>query len=363
MISLKKYLDMNEAEAAVLPSNVPAESEVLTAVLASYRSALRAMGTSGEQACPPLGADLYQGLVNLEQQLSRTPTPAVMRETEAKAEEHLQQWGAHTAEYFKKKTDDVKELLMVMARTAESVGQRDQRYTSQFSQFTIRLQTIANLEDLANIRASLVAGAAELKTCVDQMSRDTSEAVAQLRAEVSTYETRLKAVEQLAVKDPLTGLVNRRYVEERIALRVAQQETFCVVILDLNRLKKVNDTQGHAAGDEVLKQFSQELRSNIRPTDIVGRWGGDEFILVLDCALAGAEAQIDRLRQWAFGEYSIPSGNGQGTKSHAQEPAKVYVDASAGLAQWRAGETMQQVIERADAAMYQQKEIAHRQEK
>ena len=355
MISLKKYLDMDETKVSTLPSAAESGSpELLLVVLESYRSVLLAMGTSGEQACPALGADLHLRLANLEQRLSHSITPAVLRETEEKAEEHLQQWGNRTAEYFKNKTNDVKELLIVMARTAESVGQRDQRYASQFNKFTVRLQAIANLEDLANIRASLVAGAAELKTCVDQMSQDTLEAVTQLRAEVSTYETRLRAVEQLAVKDPLTGLANRRYVEERIGLRVKEKQTFCVAILDLNRLKRVNDTHGHPAGDEVLKQFSQELRSNSRPTDIVGRWGGDEFILVLDCPLAGAESQIDRLRQWVFGEYSIPLGAGK-------EVTKVYVDASVGLAQRMPGDTMEQIVERADAAMYLQKELAHKQ--
>ena len=356
MISLKKYLDMDEIKLREAPesSGKADPTELAAAVLDAYRAALVVMGKRGEKACPPLGADLNASLAKFARDLKANATPSAVREMEERVENHLQQWGSGTAEYFRKKTDDVKELLIVMARTAESVGRRDQRYASQFNKFTVRLQAIANLEDLANIRASLVAGAAELKTCVDQMSQDTHEAVAQLRADVSNYETRLKAVEQLAVRDPLTGLANRRYVEERIGLRVEEKQTFCIAILDLNRFKKVNDTHGHPAGDEVLKQFSQELRSNSRPADIVGRWGGDEFILILDCPLAGAESQLERVRQWVYGEYSIPLGAGK-------EAIKVHVDASVGLAQWKPGETMQQVIERADAAMYQQKELAHKQ--
>jgi diguanylate cyclase len=345
LISLKRYLDMEVPEPS---SSEPAPSDLLSAVLAAYRSALLAMGKSGTQACPGVNSDMQQKLAALGNKISSDLTPAGARKTEERVEEQLQKWGGQSAEYFKAKANEVRELLILLARTAQSLGERDQRYASQFTQFTSRLQTIANLEDLTQVRASLVQGAAELKTYVDRMAQDSRESVAQLRAEVSTYETKLKAAEELALKDSLTGLANRRNAEERIGRRIAHEQAFCVMMIDLNRFKQINDTYGHPAGDSLLKQFAQELRSNLRASDVAGRWGGDEFVVVLDCDLAGANCQVERMRKWVLGEYTVQQAAGAGD-------VKVPMDASIGVVQWQKGESVEKLIERADIAMYEEK--------
>jgi diguanylate cyclase (GGDEF)-like protein len=351
LISLKKYLDMQPDQP---PPPQPPVNDLFLVVLESYRAVLLAMGNSGVRACPASGSDLQHALASLERPLFAKLTVPLIKETEGQVEERLRQWGECTAEYFKTKADEVKELLLVLARTAESMGDRDHRYANHFSELTARLHTIADLDDLTEVRSSLVKQATELKTYVDQMALDSRNSVAQLQTEVSTYETRLRAVEQLALQDSLTGIANRRNIEERIEWRIARKQEFCVVILDLDRFKQVNDNFGHPAGDNLLQQFSQELRSNVRSTDLVGRWGGDEFIMVLDCDLTVAKSQCERVEKWVLGEYTIPAVEGS-------KEAKFKVRASMGLAQWQAGETMQELITRADSTMYREKEQAHSQ--
>jgi diguanylate cyclase (GGDEF)-like protein len=331
LISLKKYLDMEGQE---LRGTEPDQAGLLPVSLEAFRTALQAMAESGARACPAVGSDLQQNLTNLAERLGNDTSAEVLAETGVQTGEQLRQWGDRTAEHFKAKTAEVKELLLMLARTAESVGERDQEYNGHFQQLTSRLHTISNLEDLTQVRSSLVQQASEL--------------VAQLKKEVSTYETKLKKIEELARRDALTGLANRRSVEERIEARIAQVQVFCVVVLDLNKFKQVNDHYGHLGGDNLLQQFSQELRSNSRSTDLVGRWGGDEFILVMDCNATGAIAQIERIKKWALGSYTIRPGKG------ARE-VKVLAEAAVGYAEWQRGETMKSVIDRADAAMYREK--------
>jgi diguanylate cyclase len=311
----------------------------------SYRSVLRTIGVSAAQACPAPGQELEAGLAGLEASLGNNVMPKVVRQTQIQVEEQLHRWGLLTAEHLKSQADEVKDLLIMLARTAESVGERDQRYAGQFAALTNDLKAIANLDDLTQIRASLVRKATELKSCVDQMAQDGRQSLAQLRTKVSTYETKLKAVEQLAAKDSLTGLANRRGVERRMDWLVAKGEPFCVVVLDLNSFKQVNDDHGHAEGDELLRKFSEELGRNVRTEDTVGRWGGDEFIIVLNRDLAAAQSQVRRIEDWVFGDYEIRTDRGKGTLT-------VKVSASIGLAQWLPGKTVRQVLEEADASMY-----------
>jgi diguanylate cyclase (GGDEF)-like protein len=144
----------------------------------------------------------------------------------------------------------------------------------------------------------------------------------------------------------LTGLGNRLYAEGQIEKRVASGTPFCVAVIDIDGFKKVNDCHGHLTGDEVLKQFGAELRSACRATDMIGRWGGDEFILLFDCGLEEAEAQMARLRKWICGNYDV----------HGRAGAiKLRVEASMGLAAHAAGEEMKDLVARADAAMYEEK--------
>ena len=348
MISLKKYMDMDSAELNRHREASP--EELLVLMSTAYRGALGSMGNCGVQVCSALGPELQRSLVELAERVSKKLTPPVVTETEARVEEQLQQWGGQVAGYFKERASDVKEILMALAHAAESVAERDQRYTSQFSEFTKRFQAMAKLEDLPQIRAAILRGSRDLKACVDKMEQDSHQSVAALRAQVSTYQTKLEEAEQRASRDSLTGLENRHGIEVKIERRIEEKKPFCVVMLDLNGFKKVNDTYGHLAGDDLLKQFAAELRSASRSTDVVGRWGGDEFIVVLDGGLAEANSHIERMQKWVFGGYTL--------KVETEEP-KVNMDAALGLVEWQTGETLKDVLGRADAAMYQQKALVH----
>jgi diguanylate cyclase (GGDEF)-like protein len=359
MISLKKYWDAPHPaaeEAGVTQIDRTSaglrdkdKSEVLPVAIAAYQSALREMGACSVEACPGMGLGLMKSLAKLDEKLSTDTSRATLEATEKNVRERLEDWGRSTAMHYRQKTAEVKDLLIVMARTAESVGERDQRCAGQISDVTTRLKTIASLEDLTQIRSSIEKSAAELKTSVDRMTAEGKQAIAALRAEVSSYQTKLEEAEELASKDALTGMRNRCWIEGEIERRIAAGGPLSVAIVDIDDFKRVNDEHGHLVGDELLRQFAGELKSACRSTDVNGRWGGDEFILVLGSRLGEAETQIERLRAWVCGSYPVVSRKG---------PMKLKLEASIGLAEHKPGERMNDLLARADAAMYVRKSAA-----
>lgn len=126
-----------------------------------------------------------------------------------------------------------------------------------------------------------------------------------IAAELSLVARSLVLVEQMrrmAETDPLTGLANRRRCVERLEHELARSQrsgsALCLMICDVDHFKAVNDTHGHNAGDDVLRAVARELEARVRTVDLVGRWGGEEFVLVLpDAPLEGGRLVAERLRR------------------------------------------------------------------
>jgi diguanylate cyclase (GGDEF)-like protein len=154
---------------------------------------------------------------------------------------------------------------------------------------------------------------------------------------------------RLAMEDNLTGMPNRGRTLElataALEAAAAQQRPLTVAIIDLDHFKTINDRCGHAAGDYVLREFARASRGSMRAGDILGRWGGEEFLLVLpDTTLDAALASVERLRVLALA-IRVPAAE-----------ASVRVTFSAGLATTSDGaRSLEEIIARADAALYEAK--------
>jgi diguanylate cyclase (GGDEF)-like protein len=351
MISIRKYLEARPEPDVPGPRALPRSSErdLAQGLLGAYRSVLGDMGRSGSDACAATGLELVAKFAELSEKLSSEVCLASLAVAETAAHECLQDWGRRTARHYRHKAGEVKEMLLAMARTAESVGERDQRCAHQIDEVTSQLRRIASLDDISQIRISIERSASELKSSIDRISAEGKAVLDALQAKVVTFQAKLDEAEQIASCDALTHLRSRLWVESQLEQRIAATAPFCIAILDIDGFKSVNDSYGHVLGDELLRQFSTELRSACRSSDIVGRWGGDEFLIVLDCTLANAEAQIERVRAWVCGNYPVQGSAG---------PAKVRVDVSIGLAEFQAPETLEQLLERADGVMYEHKSAA-----
>jgi diguanylate cyclase (GGDEF)-like protein len=159
-----------------------------------------------------------------------------------------------------------------------------------------------------------------------------------------TVEVAAAASAHAASHDNLTGLLNRAGLESAIAQAKSKHERFSLLYLDLDSFKPVNDTLGHAAGDELLALVARRIRGCLRSTDLGARLGGDEFMVVaFDLEQHDADALAQRLRDVIAQPYPLAAGEAR-------------VSASVGIASGSAGEDYEELLQRADAAMYQSKQ-------
>lgn len=157
-----------------------------------------------------------------------------------------------------------------------------------------------------------------------------------------------------ATLDALTGFYNRRQLEERIKQEIAsskrQKTPLCAIMTDIDFFKNVNDTYGHAAGDNVLKAVSKVMRSQLREYDIAGRYGGEEFAILLPFTKA-AEAQMvaERLRHAVENKAVNISKNDSDKK-------EIHVTVSLGVYEFKHTDREEDLLKNADKALYKAKE-------
>ncbi|RZL10701.1 MAG: GGDEF domain-containing protein [Rubrivivax sp.] len=165
-----------------------------------------------------------------------------------------------------------------------------------------------------------------------------------------TLAEALARLETLATRDPMTGLFNQKHMAELMDQQAKRaqrgQAPLAVALLDLDHFRQINDRHGHDVGDSVLADVARCATDALRQTDVIGRWGGEEFVvLFVDSDHAQALLGLERLRERLAGQRL-------GT---AALQAGVSVRLSAGLADWRPGDNLQTTLQRLDDALRQAK--------
>ena len=182
-------------------------------------------------------------------------------------------------------------------------------------------------------------------------------ALATLKEQVALERARAEGNATLARTDQLTGLPNRRAIHERLqellALSERHDRPLTLAVVDVDHFKQVNDTAGHLAGDEVLRAVVAAMSELLRDSDVIGRWGGDELIVVLPETTAhAAAASLQRVLDQVRAEVRPP----RGAAAPAGPPMGQPVTLSAGVTERRVGDDQDRLLRRADHALYRAKE-------
>ena len=214
---------------------------------------------------------------------------------------------------------------------------------------TLGTPEAANIVRLGALIASLATATATMVAANARLNRE----LADVAIETGRLNERLRAAEIAAVTDPLTGVLNRRGALKRLeaaqAAAAAAASALSVAMVDIDHFKRVNDSYGHVMGDEVLRYVAQHLSQAVAPGGVVGRLGGEEFVVVLPgTRLPDATGIIDRARASLAARIIRRSDDGS---------SMGRVSFSAGTALSRAEDTPTSLIDRADVALYAAKRM------
>ena len=250
-------------------------------------------------------------------------------------------------------THDVQQLLRVIVETAvEATGSTGARVLADDGR-VVQSGDPGN-DDGEVLVLPLTVGRATLGTLYlvggsfDEEQRMNGASFAS-QAAIALENARLhRIVERQALVDGVTGIANRRQCEKLLTAEVARAERlgtpFTLVLADLDDFKAVNDRHGHIVGDDVLRGFASALRATIRDTDHAGRWGGEEFLILLPGADAAGGAQLaDRVRAALAG------------RTFLAREGLVTVTCSIGVAEHRPGNDVRELVASADRALYRAK--------
>ena len=311
-------------------------------VLDVYLAAIVEVAEAISTIYPEMGETYRESLNGLRGRLAFEADSKTLEESRDALHEILTAFSQRARRYSEALTEELNQTLAMLARAEDTRSLRSVRYVEHLIDFVDQMEEAVRSVNVARLTEQAV----ELRQFAESIELDSRDDYDQLREKLDQFQHRLREAELLASRDPLTGVANRRELDRQLASRIQAKREFSVLLFDLNHFKNINDQLGHLCGDEVLRQVGARLTGQVRSRDLVCRWGGDEFVVLLDCDLDHAVTRSGQIGQWLNGVYRV-----------RVEGAEMLVDVavSIGVAAYNAGETCEQLFERVDESLYKHK--------
>ncbi len=252
----------------------------------------------------------------------------------------------------------LKQLIQDMLHEVGELGEHTGRFQLATARHAEAIERADSLQGLAGVVKALLDDARTVQVAVDQsqqrLQADRARA-GELEAKVRELEAELRRLSDEVSTDALTQVANRRGLMQAFEAESARQQRLqveggaavpplSVGLIDIDNFKRLNDSLGHAAGDQALKALAAAVRERLRPADHLARFGGEEFVVLLPATEVGEAQQVLTRLQRSLSEALFLHGG-----------REVFVTFSAGVSAWRAGEPLQSTLERADEALYEAK--------
>jgi diguanylate cyclase len=341
------------ADKAQDPGQANMRYQETTAVSAELlRMILPRVARHGGSYSPTTYAVWYQYLGGLNAELN-ADLDARLKRSETLAQSDYEQMYAkyidvRETQMLEKFQGGLGELLRRLGEIAGTTGTGAAEFAQVLTECENKLSSIGDAEELGHVIRSLVASTAAVRDSTEALSHE----VAATRDEIQQLRGQLGVLQNQAQTDALTRLLNRRGFEQAVNEfrqdRAGALDGCAILLVDIDHFKRVNDTFGHLYGDQVINAAARVLQGGVKGRDIVARWGGEEFVVLLpDTHGEGAIALAEQIRS-AFSKVRVSRG--------PKQEAGQQITISIGVAVIAPREALEQAIGRADVALYRAKD-------
>jgi diguanylate cyclase len=251
------------------------------------------------------------------------------------------------------RTAEFNELIELLKQALDQVSTDNEAFHERVFESTDNFKRLANVDDVREIKSQLVKLVRDLRQIVIDRQDEEKRKNVEFSKRVRELEVKLEAARRDALTDPLTGIPNRAAFDRTITAWVDQKKVFVVAMVDVDHFKTINDDHGHDVGDSALQQAAQWLSGKLRQKDLLARFGGDEFaILIEGISLTQAGRRFsDLITEFGQRSYSYTAGDQKRT---------VKFTLSCGVAEFGGGDTPGTLMQRADQALYDAKKDRNR---
>jgi diguanylate cyclase len=244
--------------------------------------------------------------------------------------------------------EELRKILENILKHVADAGGQLNNFGTVIKKFSQELKEDLDIEAVSKVVEGILYETKEIM----QSGENLRERMQESADKVEKLSKNLEQIQEQATTDLLTGTKNRRYLTtafyEEAHQADATESDLCLIIADIDHFKHINDTHGHLVGDKVLKRTADLIMNYVKVRDIVTRYGGDEFVILLpNTPLKGAVTFSEKLCAY-FKNLNWKS------KDKSQFIERIHL--SIGVAQYRTGESLESIIQRADKALYKAKQ-------